>query len=101
MASTNPYRLYWGFDGDLYYQQLQSDVINPNQIVNYNYESTGLLYTPWFNADQVEVDKLALKVKVDTANCSSGGTTENQKIKVEYALDGKEKMMMVLLLMLH
>ena len=91
LASTNPYRLYWGFDGDLYYQQLQSDVINPNQIVNYNYESTGLLYTPWFNADQVEVDKLALKVKVDTANCSSGGTTENQKIKVEYALDGKEK----------
>jgi len=87
LASTDPYRLYWGFDGDLYYQQLQSDVINPNQIVNYKYNSSGLLYTPWFFADQIEVDKLATKVKVETANCSTGATGSNQSIKVEYALD--------------
>jgi hypothetical protein len=84
LASTDPYRLYWGFDGDLYYQQLQSDVINPNQIVNYNYEDSvdGVLYTPWFFADQIEVDKLATKVIVETAHCTSTIT-----IKVEYALD--------------
>ena len=84
LTATNPYRMYWGFDGALYYQQLQSDVINPTQVVNYNYEDTvdGIHYTPWFSADQVEVDKLALKLKAETANCSS-----NVTVKIEYALD--------------
>ena len=84
ITSTNPYRLYWGFDGALYYQQLQSDVINPTQVVNYNYEDSvdGIHYTPWFSADQVEVDKLALKLKVETADCNS-----NQTVKIEYATD--------------
>ena len=84
LTATNPYRLYWGFDGDLYYQQLQSDVINPTQVVNYNYEDNvdGIHYTPWFSADQVEVDKLALKLKVETADCNS-----NQTVKIEYAID--------------
>jgi len=87
LTSTNPYRLYWGFDGDLYYQQLQSDVINPTQVVNYSYEDSvdGVHYTPWFSADQVEVDKLALKLKAETATCNS-----NQTIKIEYALDYDE-----------
>ena len=84
LASTNPYRLYWGFDGDLYYQQLQSDVINPNQVVNYKYEDDvdGLHYTAWFSADQVEVDKLALEFKIETDDCSS-----TQTVAVAYALD--------------
>jgi len=76
-----------GIDGDLYYQQLQSDVINPTQVVNYSYEDSvdGIHYTPWFSADQVEVDKLALKLKAETATCNS-----NQTIKIEYALDYDE-----------
>ena len=84
LASTNPYRLYWGFDGDLYYQQLQSDVINPNQVVNYKYEDDvdGLHYTAWFSADQVEVDKLALELKIETDDCDT-----NQTVAVAYALD--------------
>ena len=84
LTATNPYRMYWGFDGDLYYQQLQSDVINPTQVANYNYEDNadGVHYTSWFSADQVEVDKLALKAKVETANCNS-----NQTVKIEYATD--------------
>ena len=84
LTATNPYRLYWGFDGSLYYQQLQSDVINPTQVVNYNYEDNvdGIHYTHWFSADQVEVDKLALKLKVETADCNS-----NQTVKIEYATD--------------
>ena len=87
LTATNPYRLYWGFDGSLYYQQLQSDVINPTQVVNYNYEDNvdGIHYTPWFSADQVEVDKLALKLKVETADCNS-----NQTVKIEYGTDYTE-----------
>ena len=84
LTATNPYRMYWGFDGALYYQQLQSDVINPTQVTNYRYEDSvdGIHYTPWFSADQVEVDKLALKLKAETADCNS-----NQTVKIEYALD--------------
>ncbi len=87
LTATNPYRLYWGFDGALYYQQLQSDVINPTQVVNYNYEDNvdGIHYTPWFSADQVEVDKLALKLKAETADCNS-----NQTVKIEYGTDYTE-----------
>ena len=68
----------------MYYHQLQSDVINPTQVVNYNYDDNvdGIHYTPWFSADQVEVDKLALKLKVETADCNS-----NQTVKIEYATD--------------
>ena len=87
LTATNRYRLYWGFDGALYYQQLQSDIINPTQVVNYNYEDStdGIHYTPWFSADQVEVDKLALKLKVETADCNA-----NQTVKVEYGTDYTE-----------
>ena len=87
LTATNPYRLYWGFDGKLYYQQLQSDVINPTQVVNYRYEDDvdGIHYTPWFSADQVEVDKLALKLKAETATCNA-----NQTVQVQYALDYNE-----------
>ena len=87
LTATNPYRLYWGFDGALYYQQLQSDIINPTQVVNYNYEDStdGIHYTPWFSADQVEVDKLALKLKVETADCNA-----NQTVKIEYGTDYTE-----------
>ena len=84
LSTTNAYRMYWGFDGELYYQQLQSDVINPNQVVNYDYEDSvdGIHYTPHFSADQVEVDKLALELKVETDDCDT-----NQTIAVAYALD--------------
>jgi len=87
ISSTNPYRLYWGFDSKLYFQQLQSDVINPTQVVNYSYEDSvdGTFETPWFNADQIEVDKLALKLKIETADCSS-----NQTVVVTYATDYTE-----------
>tara|TARA_R110002110_G_scaffold412074_1_gene637284 strand:- start:102 stop:2009 length:1908 start_codon:yes stop_codon:yes gene_type:complete len=84
ISSTNPYRLYWGYNSKLYYQQLQSDVINPTQVVNYSYEDSvdGTFETPWFNADQIEVKKLALKLKLETATCDA-----NQTVVVAYALD--------------
>ena len=87
LTATNQYRMYWGFDCKLYYQQLQSDVTNPTQVVNYNYEDDvdGIHYTPWFSADQVEVDKLALKLKAETATCNA-----NQTIQIQYALDYDE-----------
>ena len=83
LATTEGYRIYWAYEKKLYWMQLHSDVTNPNQIVNYSYAPSGILETPWYNADQSEVDKLALKVKAETADCTSG-----QTVKVEYAIDG-------------
>lgn len=87
LSTTKGYRIYWahtvGGNGTLYYMQLQSDVINPNEIVDYSYAGSGILETPWYNADQSEVDKLAIKLKVETGDC-----TATQTIKVEYAIDG-------------
>ena len=79
------YRLYWGHNGYMYYQQLQTDVINPTQVTTFNYASSAEHYTPWFSADQVEVDKLALKLKVETEGCSS-----NETVAVSYATDYTE-----------
>ena len=76
------YRLYWGHQGYMYYMQLQPDIINPTQVTTFNYASSGEHYTPWYSADQVEVDKLALKLKVETEGCSS-----NETIAVSYATD--------------
>jgi len=82
MSTTDSYRLYWGHNGYMYYMQLHPDIVNPTQITTFNYASSGVHYTPWFSASQVEVDKLALKLKVETEGCSS-----NETIAVSYATD--------------
>tara|TARA_B100000700_G_scaffold157985_1_gene175255 strand:- start:1767 stop:3650 length:1884 start_codon:yes stop_codon:yes gene_type:complete len=82
ISTTDSYRLYWGHNGYMYYMQLHPDIINPTQIETFNYASTGTHFTPWFSANQVEIDKLALKLKVETEGCSSSET-----VAVSYATD--------------
>tara|TARA_R100001198_G_scaffold96102_1_gene84516 strand:+ start:326 stop:2257 length:1932 start_codon:yes stop_codon:yes gene_type:complete len=86
-AGKGDYRLWWGLDGQVYHQLIPFDVTNPSQLVSvdgtdYAYESTGFHETPWFDAQQVEVDKLALKLKVEVEDASSDET-----VAVEYAID--------------
>ena len=86
-AGKNDYRLWWGLDGKVYHQLIPFDVTNPSQLVavdgtDYAYESTGFHETPWFDAQQVEVDKLALKLKVEVEDASSDET-----VAVQYAID--------------
>ena len=86
-AGKGDYRLWWGLDGQVYHQLIPFDVTNPSQLVavdgtDYAYESTGFHETPWFDAQQVEVDKLALKLKVEVEDASSDET-----VAVEYAID--------------
>ena len=86
-AGKGDYRLWWGYDGKVYSQLVPFDVTNPSQLVavdgtDYAYETTGIHETPWFDAQQVEVDKLALQLKVEVDNASSTET-----VAVQYALN--------------
>jgi len=65
--------------------KLPVDIINPSRVSEFEYESSGTHETPWFNAGQSEVDKLALKLKVEVQDSSSSET-----VQVQYATDYAE-----------
>ena len=84
-AGKGDYRLWWGLDGQVYSQLIPFDVTNPSQLVavegtDYAYESSGTHETPWFDAQQTEVDKLAIKLKVEVQDASGDET-----VAVSYA----------------
>jgi hypothetical protein len=79
------YRIWFGFNDYVYFMKLPVDIINPSRVTEFEYASSGTHETPWFNAGQSEVDKLALKLKVEAQDLS---TTET--VRVEYATDYSE-----------
>ena len=86
-AGKGDYRLWWGLDGQVYSQLIPFDVTNPSQLVavegtDYAYESSGTHETPWFDAQQTEVDKLAIKLKVEVQ-----GASADETVGVSYATD--------------
>jgi hypothetical protein len=78
----NTYRAWWGINGAVYFMDLPKDIINPSEVDDFAYATSGVHETPWFNAGQSEVDKLALNLRIE---CQDLSTTE--EIKVEYATD--------------
>jgi hypothetical protein len=79
------YRLYHSFStDDLGRMDLQVDLRNP-EVDTLNYEGTNDIadhITPWFDAGQNEIDKTAIRVRIDCTGMSSDET-----VKVEYAVD--------------
>ena len=89
-AGKGDYRLWWGFDAKVYHQLIPYDVTNPSQLTaldgtDYEYEQTAFHETPWFDAQQSDIDKLALKLKVECQDISA-----NETVVVQYALDYSE-----------
>ena len=89
-AAYDKYRLYIGSQNDsgharMAYIDLPQFVLNPKNTTTSEYAVSGELKTPWFHADQVDVDKLAVRLKVETADTSATGTVES--VKIEYAVD--------------
>jgi uncharacterized protein YdeI (BOF family) len=67
---------------------LSPDIVNPAQIADFDYAETATHETPWFDAGQVEVDKLALTLKIEASGLSSGSSgTDHELIDVSYAID--------------
>ena len=86
-SGKGDYRLWWGFDGKVYHQLIPYDVTNPSQLsatdgTDYEYEESAFHETPWFDAQQSDIDKLALKLKVEVEDASS-----NETVAVQYATD--------------
>ena len=79
------YRLWWGFNGEIKFMKIPSDIINPSFVSDFEYKASGTHETPWFNAGQSEVDKLALKLKTEVQDASSTET-----VTVSYATDYSE-----------
>ena len=79
------YRLWWGFKGEVKYMKIPSDIINPSFVADFEYKAEGIHETPWFNAGQSEVDKLALRLKTEVQDASSTET-----VTVSYALNYAE-----------
>ena len=84
-SAYDKYRVYWGHGEDVYFMSLPSDIINPSEIGDFDYALTATHETPWFNAAQSEVDKLALKIKTEVQ-----GASNSETVKVEYATDYAE-----------
>ena len=73
-SGQGDYRMWWGYDGSVYHQMVPFDIINPAQLNNYEYALSAAHETPWFDAQQTEVDKSALRLKIETSGCSSTET---------------------------
>jgi len=84
-AGKGDYRLWWGFDGKVYHQLVPFDVTNPSQLTaienpDYAYDTSGIHETPWFDAMQTEIEKIALKLKIEVQ-----GASANETVAVQYA----------------
>ena len=79
------YRLWFGYDDYVYYMKLPVDIINPSRVTEFEYAESGVHETPWFNAGQSEVDKLALRLKTEVQDVSS-----TERVTVSYATDYSE-----------
>jgi hypothetical protein len=79
------YRLWWGWNGDLYTISLGRTFASPSQqfrVGEGDYEATGYLDTGWFDANMREFDKLASHFELNLENASATET-----VGVEYMTD--------------
>jgi hypothetical protein len=89
------YRMWWGFNDRVYFMTMPSNIINPSEIANFAYAAGSATHeTPWFNAGQSEVDKLALKAKVEVSDTTSDALDDAndyvRSVAVQYATDYSE-----------
>jgi hypothetical protein len=78
------YRLYCEGNGLISHTKLQTGQVNPEIDTN-SYDGTNDIathITPWFNAGQNEIDKTAIRLRIE---CT--GMTDDETVKVEYALN--------------
>ena len=79
------YRVWWGHNNIVHFMDIPKDIINPSEVSNFSYALEGVHETPWFNAGQSEVNKLALNLRIEAQDL-----TTTEKIKVEYATNYAE-----------
>ena len=58
-AADDIYRLWFGINRELYYQPLLVSLQNPVEVADFEYAASDEHITPWFDADNAVIDKLA------------------------------------------
>ena len=81
------YRVWWGHNDIVHFMDLPKDVINPSEVSEFAYATSGIHETPWFNAGQSEVDKLALNLRIEAQDLTAA---DKEIVKIEYATDYSE-----------
>jgi hypothetical protein len=81
-SAYSKYRVWWGHSNRVYFMEMPKDIINPSEVGDFSYATSGVHETPWFNAGQSEVEKLALNLRIEAQ-----GLTANETVTVQYALD--------------
>ena len=77
------YSVWLAHGDDLSVIDLPRDIINPSHVsANRRYADSAFAITPWVNANEPELLKVALTIKAEAARLS-----ETETLKVEYALD--------------
>ena len=81
------YRVWWGHNNIVHFMDLPKDIINPSEVSEFAYATSGIHETPWFNAGQSEVDKLALNLRIEAQDLTAA---DKEIVKIEYATDYSE-----------
>lgn len=76
------YRMWWIYNQRVYFMPLPTDIVNPSQTLNFEYDTAGDTHTPWFDADQADIDKLGLALRIEV-----DGASATETIVVSYALN--------------
>jgi len=84
------YRLYWSNSQRVFFMTLPDNIINPNEVNDFDYAAASELETPWFDAAQQDVTKLALVVKADARDLSA---TETLVVAFEIDFSGSYTIM--------
>lgn len=79
----NEYRIWWAANQRVFHMQIPQNIINPVYVTDLPYASSGNHETPDFTGGQSEVDKLAVRLRVEVAGMSS-----NETIIMSFALNG-------------
>ena len=82
----NEYRLWFATGATMHWVELSPDVINPDEITNFQYDTGGgTLETPWFDGGDAAGNKTAISFRAVTSGCSS-----DVNIVISYATDFTE-----------
>jgi len=79
----NEYRMWWAQNQRIYHMQIPSNIINPVYVTDLPYAASGSHETPDFTGGQSEVDKLAVRLRVEVSGASSAET-----VIMSFALNG-------------
>ena len=79
----NDYRIWWAHNQRVYHMDLPVNIINPTYVTDMAFASSGNLETSDFTGGQSEVDKLAVRLRVEVEDASSDET-----VIMAFALNG-------------